>query len=98
MRSTWKFRIINQCARVNDVTGDIMLCRENRVSLFTLNGALLLDQVVCDRADDRITSCAFYEGANNEWLEKDLIFTGHKRGVVKVMDLISIMVVQLTGR
>jgi beige protein homolog 1 len=75
--------LTDQCARINDVTGNIMLCRENRISLLTLNGALLLNQKVCDH-DDRIISCAFYEGASNEWLEKELLFTGHKRGVVKV--------------
>ncbi len=77
------------------MTGNIMLCRENQISLFTLNGALLLDQVVCDGSDDRVTACAFYEGASNEWLEKDLVFTGHKRGVVKVRDSVSLHSVAL---
>jgi hypothetical protein len=66
-----------------------MLCRQNRVSLFTLNGALLLEQAVCDPVDDRVISCAFYEGASNEWLEKELVFTGHKRGIVKVRNPVS---------
>lgn len=61
-----------------------MLCRGSRLSLFTLNGALLLDEVVCDKSDDCIVSCAFYEGANNEWIEEEIAFTGHKRGVVNV--------------
>jgi hypothetical protein len=41
---------------------------------------------VCDSNDptDYIASCAFYEGTGNEWLERDLVFTGHRRGVVNV--------------
>ncbi|KAI9774489.1 MAG: hypothetical protein M1835_006031, partial [Candelina submexicana] len=73
-----------ECARINDVTGDIMLCRGQRVALFTLNGQLLLDQSVCESTDDYIFSCAFYEGTGNEWLERDLVFTGHKRGLVNI--------------
>jgi hypothetical protein len=29
-------------------------------------------------------SCVFYEGADNEWQERELIFTGHRKGVVNV--------------
>lgn len=73
-----------QCARINDVTGVIMLCRGHKVSLYTLNGDMILEQNVCVEDDDTIISCAFYEGSGNEYLERDLIFTGHKRGVVNV--------------
>ena len=76
--------IRRQCARINDVTGVIMLCRGHYVSLFTLNGELILEQNICIEGDDAILSCAFYEGSGNEYLERDLIFTGHKRGVVNV--------------
>ena len=61
-----------------------MLCRARTVSLFTLNGDAVLDQDVCHESDDNIVACAFYEGSGNEFLERDLIFTGHKRGVVNV--------------
>ena len=73
-----------QCARINDVTGVIMLCRGHNVSLYTLNGELILDQDICGSGEDAIVSCAFYEGSGNEYLERDLVFTGHKRGVVNV--------------
>lgn len=91
-----------ECARINDATGDIMICCGQRVLLYTLNGELILDQNVCvadgddggrsaetvasvSSPDDYIYSCAFYEGSGgNEWLENQLIFTGHRRGVVKV--------------
>lgn len=93
-----------ECARIHDVTGDIMLCSGPNVALFTLNGELILDQNVCDTSgsgnnssnsssgsnngstagDDYVHSCAFYEGAANEWLENRLVFTGHKRGRVNV--------------
>ncbi|KAI5288803.1 hypothetical protein KEM54_004847 [Ascosphaera aggregata] len=75
---------VYQCGTINDATGNIMICRKNRVSLFTLNGQLLLDQEVCEQTDDAVSSCAFYEGANNEWLERELLFTGHRKGVVNV--------------
>lgn len=73
-----------QCARINDATGDIVVCRGNRMSLFTLNGALLVEQAACGSTDDCVLDCVFYEGVNNEWLERELLFTGHKRGVVNV--------------
>jgi len=72
------------CARINDVSGDIMLCRGQKVALYTLNGDLLLDQNVCTDHDDWISSCTFYEGIGNEWLESELIFTGQRRGVVNI--------------
>lgn len=61
-----------------------MLGRGHDVSLFTLNGELILEQNICTEGDDAVLSCAFYEGSGNEYLERDLIFTGHKRGVVNV--------------
>jgi len=73
-----------ECARINDVSGDIMLCRGQKVALYTLNGDLILDQNICSDHDDWISSCAFYEGMGNEWLEDQLIFTGQRRGVVNV--------------
>lgn len=71
-----------QCAQINNVSGDIMLCRGQKVALYTLNGDLIVDQNVCGEANDFIYACAFYEGVGNEWLENTLIFTGHKHGVV----------------
>lgn len=73
-----------QCALINDVTGTIMICRGANVSMYTLNGDLLLEQNVCTEDEDCLTSCAFYEGDGKEWLERELVFTGHKRGVVNV--------------
>ncbi|KAM7209628.1 beige protein 1 [Naviculisporaceae sp. PSN 640] len=75
-----------ECARINDVTGEIMLCSGPNVLLYTLNGDLIVDQNVCaaEGYDDFVHSCAFYEGSGNEWLENSLIFTGHKRGRVNV--------------
>ncbi|KAK0655900.1 hypothetical protein B0T16DRAFT_21821 [Cercophora newfieldiana] len=75
-----------ECASINDVTGEIMLCSGPNVLLYTLNGDLMLDQNVCgaEGHDDFVHSCAFYEGSGNEWLENSLVFTGHKRGRVNV--------------
>lgn len=75
-----------ECARINDVSGEIMLCSGPNILLYSLNGDLILDQNVCNAEghDDYIQSCAFYEGAGNEWLENYLVFTGHRRGRVNV--------------
>ncbi|KAL2846439.1 hypothetical protein BJY01DRAFT_213407 [Aspergillus pseudoustus] len=72
------------CACINDVTGEIAVCRGNRASLYTLNGALLLEQTICDSTDDKALACVFYEGAGDEWQERGLLFTGHRRGVVNI--------------
>ena len=80
-----------KCARINDVNGDIVLCHRQSVVMYTLNGQHILTQQVCgtndddDDKDDCISSCAFYEGVGNEWLERELLFTGLKRGVVNVI-------------
>ncbi|KAF9879515.1 beige beach domain-containing protein [Colletotrichum karsti] len=73
-----------ECARINDVSGEIMLGSGPNVVLYTINGTVILDQNVCTEPDDYIHACAFYEGAGNEWLENCLVFTGHKRGRVNV--------------
>ena len=73
-----------ECACINDVTGDVVLCRGSRIAIYTLNGDPLLDQEAGERGDDTILSCACYEGAGNEWLERDILLTGHRRGVVKI--------------
>lgn len=72
-----------QAAVINSVSGDILLIRGQKAALYTLNGDLILDQKLCD-GDDFIFCAAFYEGAGNEWLENQLVFTGHKRGIVNV--------------
>lgn len=73
-----------ECARINDVSGEIMLCSGPNVALYTINGDLMLDQNVCSEHDDYVYSCAFYEGSGNEWLENYLVFTGHRRGRVNI--------------
>jgi len=73
-----------ECARINDVSGDIMLCRGKNVSIYSLNGDLILEQKVCDHPDDSISACAWYEGKGNEWLENSLCFTGHRGGIANV--------------
>jgi WD40 repeat protein len=73
-----------ECAKINNVSGEVMLCSGPNVLLYTLNGTLLLDQNVCLERDDYVHSCAFYEGAGNEWIADYLIFTGHSKGRVNV--------------
>lgn len=73
-----------ECARINDVSGEILLCSGPNAALYTINGDLILDQNVCSEHDDYVYSCSFYEGSGNEWLENYLIFTGHRRGRVNI--------------
>ncbi|KAL8836045.1 MAG: hypothetical protein Q9170_003058 [Blastenia crenularia] len=71
------------CAKIHDVNGRIVVCRGQHLTLFTLNGETIIDRNVCTE-DDRVVSCAFFEGSGNEWLKRELVFTGHTRGVVNV--------------
>ena len=75
------------CAKINDVTGTIMLCRGFQISIWTLNGDLMLEQDLFAEGDDNIFSCAFYEGSGSEYLERNLVFTGQRRGVVNVWNI-----------
>ncbi|KAL8704722.1 MAG: hypothetical protein Q9201_002146 [Fulgogasparrea decipioides] len=75
-----------KCARIHDINGTIMICRGPNLTLYTLNGDLIINQNVCTE-DDIITSCAFYEGSGNDYLKRNLVFTGHRRGVVNVWDV-----------
>ena len=72
------------------------MCDYRSVAIYSLNAQLLLKEGVCgggvvgvDKPKDRnsmttITSCAFYEGVGNEWLSRELFFTGHSDGKVNV--------------
>ena len=79
-------RIVPQCASINDVTGQVMLCQASELSVWTLNGDLVLRQDVHVEGEDMITACAFFEGHGHEYLERQLLFTGHKRGIVNVSE------------
>lgn len=61
-----------------------MLCRGQKVTLYTLNGEFILEQNVGEGHEDYVSSCAFYEGVGNEWLENNLLFTGQRNGVVNI--------------
>ncbi|KAI9683258.1 MAG: hypothetical protein M1822_006123 [Bathelium mastoideum] len=77
-----------ECAKINNVTGTIVLCIGRRILLYTLNGELLLEHTVGEAEDDYVASCAWYEGIGNEWLERELLFTGHKWGIVNIWNKI----------
>ncbi|KAI4274372.1 MAG: hypothetical protein L6R38_006112 [Xanthoria sp. 2 TBL-2021] len=74
------------CARIHDVNGTMMICRGPNLLLYTLNGDLIIDQQVCTE-DDTIMSCAFYEGSGNDYLERNLVFTGHRKGVLNIWNV-----------
>ncbi|KAL6705713.1 Beige protein-like 1 [Coniothyrium glycines] len=78
-----------QLARINNATGHIVLACRHRLIVTTLNGTVLLNEDICDNEDDQegITALAVYEGVGNDWFERELIFTGHRRGIVKIFHL-----------
>ena len=47
----------------------------------------MLEQDLFAEGDDQILCCAFYEGSGSEYLERDLVFTGQRRGVVNVWNI-----------
>ena len=80
-----------QAAQISNTSGHIVLCRGSHVLLFTLNGHLLVEQKISsENPDEQIMCCAFYNGAANEWVERELLFTGHPHGVVNVWALTSL--------
>ena len=72
-------QVVN-CAHINDVTGNVLLCCGSHIYIFSLNGEFILRR----DATDNIISCTAYEGAGTEWLERYIVFTGHKHGIVRV--------------
>jgi len=40
--------------------------------------------MICADETKGILACVFYEGLGQEWISKDLLFTAHKEGVVRV--------------
>ena len=80
-----------QAATISNVSGHMLVCQGAYLLLYTLNGHLLVKQKICDSENDRLQCCAFYEGAGNEWLERELIFTGHSHGVANVWALTTLV-------
>ncbi|KAL9550165.1 hypothetical protein PS6_005689 [Mucor atramentarius] len=71
-----------QIIRINDTTGDIITCSGHIIRVWTVNGDLYLTKSACPSSES-ILSCIYYERKLTEWSSKDLIITGHRRGVVK---------------
>ncbi|KAF9578833.1 hypothetical protein BGW38_005178 [Lunasporangiospora selenospora] len=70
---------------INDATGDIATCSGPVLRLWTINGDLLL-QKYTTQIGDPILDCIFYAGRTGEWVPKELIFTSHRRGTIKVWE------------
>jgi len=69
---------------VNDVTGDIATCSGPNLHWWTINGDLFAEQMICTDSRKGILTCIFYEGVGQEWISRDLLFTAHKEGIVRV--------------
>jgi len=63
-----------------------VLAKGRTVKVFTLNGDVMLEKDVCDPGNeaDEVMSVAWYENVKQEWMERIILVTGHKTGVVKV--------------
>lgn len=78
-----------RAAAISSISGHILLCRGSSILLYTLNGHLLVSQRICadNSPDEQLFCAAFYHGSGNEWVERELLFTGHAGGVVNVWAL-----------
>ncbi|KAF9939088.1 hypothetical protein BGZ65_011543, partial [Modicella reniformis] len=70
---------------INDATGDIATCSGPVLRLWTVNGDLIL-QKYTTQIGDPILDCVFYAGRTGEWVPRELIFTSHRRGIIKVWE------------
>lgn len=52
-----------------------------------MNGDLFSEQMISTDEKKGILACVFYEGVGHEWIAKDLLFTAHKEGIVRVQDM-----------
>jgi len=73
--------------RINDINGNIVLCSNKNMFVYTLNGRHLAEGVLSENDNHLVTSCELYQGVHGDWSPYDLIFTGHARGLVKVCTL-----------
>ena len=70
--------------RICASTGDVALAVGRRVAVYGLNGRLFVDVDVCDGERDQVMCLAWYDRPKGEWSQRNLLFTGHTNGVVKV--------------
>ncbi|KAG0198496.1 hypothetical protein BGX28_008050 [Mortierella sp. GBA30] len=70
---------------INDATGDIATCSGPVLRLWTVNGDLIL-QKYTTQIGDPILDCVFYAGRTGEWVPKEIMFTSHRRGTIKVWE------------
>lgn len=73
--------------RICASTGDVALAVGRRVAVYGLNGRLFVDVDVCEGERDQIMCLAWYDRPKGEWSQRNLLFTGHTNGVVKVSPL-----------
>lgn len=69
---------------IHETTGDILTCCASAIRLWSINGELILTKSVLSLSMDPLTCCAFYEGRLADAVDWNLIFTGHRRGQLKV--------------
>lgn len=86
------------CLAINQTTGFIAVSHTTTITLYTINGHTLIHaQQTCPEQDESITALALLNsptttssssGLGNDYLTRDLVFTGHNHGVVNIWNLI----------
>ncbi|ORX90609.1 beach-domain-containing protein [Basidiobolus meristosporus CBS 931.73] len=72
-----------QALSINNTTGTIITCSGPTMKLWTVNGEPIATHSTSP-FNEPILCCAFVEGRNHEWLEEELICTGHRKGLIKI--------------
>lgn len=73
-----------RCAKICASTGDVTLAVGRKVAVYGLNSRLFVERDVCEGERDEVLTLAWYDRAKGEWSRRNLLFTGHLNGVVKV--------------
>ncbi|WBW74413.1 beige protein-like protein Lvs1 [Schizosaccharomyces osmophilus] len=79
-----------QTISVNARNGEIAFTSGCCCCIIDINGKILvkdtLSRIYNSNLNEDICSLSFYTGANSEWLNKDLFFTGHEDGIVRIWE------------
>ena len=77
---------------INEISGNIKAVTENTIYVWDINGQLLIRKTVCTNPAEFITCCVLSKAS--EWLDINVLITGHKDGTIKVL-ILDIFLLQL---
>jgi len=70
------------CVAVHDVTGNIVTCCGSFISIWSINGDLLVSSEAQKNVNDVISVCVWSKAP--EWLYENVLISGHRDGKIKV--------------